>query len=75
LDYNSGVPQERHASSSVAIMLNNKLRNRIYRNNLVTNKIIVGIKIATGYLTVAGLYSPGQKNARNSTKQRSLVTK
>jgi exonuclease III len=65
IQFYSGVTQEKRAASGVAILINNKFRNRIHSYNFISDRIInLRIKIARGYLTFICVYAPeeGKKN-------------
>lgn len=65
----SGVPQCRRACSGVAILANNKWKNKITSYTYVNERIITTrFKIDRGHLNIIGVYAPEDGKKEDTVK-------
>jgi hypothetical protein len=65
----SGVPQEKGAAAGVAVMINQKVKNRICSYDFVSEIIVtIRLRIGRGYVSIVGTYSPEEGRAKDTQK-------
>jgi hypothetical protein len=65
----SGVTQEQRAAAGVAIMINNKFKNRIYSYSFVNERIVtIRLRIERRYMIVIGVCAP-QEGMKEETAE------
>ena len=70
----SGVPQNKRASSGVAVFLKKSLQNRIHSYNFVNDRIInIRIRTTRGHLTIVGVYAPNEGKKEESLEFYELL--